>query len=69
MQIKITFTCRKCGQDQTLITDTSEYGLLSDPYIADNAPVVDPATILELRCTCNYISGDIGMGYRFRGPP
>lgn len=34
MQIYHTFTCRECGQDQTIRTDTADYGDLNGPHLA-----------------------------------
>ena len=59
MQIYIEFTCRECGQDIRLHTDTSNYGVL-----LFDSNTVEQAQVLELHCTCDHVSGKLGLGYR-----
>ena len=68
MQIEITFTCRECGKENTLHTDTSYYGVLEEAYNGDlerDVLIVDPATALGLGCPCGHISSELGLGYRY----
>jgi len=80
MQIRIGWTCRECGEDQTLTMDSSNFGVLLDPDNPElllvtgetvNVPVprgtvVSGAEPLELACrSCNHISGELGLGYSF----
>lgn len=68
MQINLTFTCRECGEDQTIRTDTSDYGVLFASVTPGfSEPVVHPAKVLSLGCqACGHVSGELGLGYIFR---
>ena len=64
MQIEITFACRECGQDTTLRTDTSDYGVLSDNLTT--VTLILAGSRRDLYCPhCGHISGQVGLGYRF----
>ena len=69
-QIELTFTCRECGQETTLRTDTSNYGVLGEAHndnIGRAVPIVNIALAQDLRCEwCHHISGELGLGYRFQ---
>jgi len=70
MQIRLTFTCRECGQDRELLTDTSNYGVvfeLDPPALAGVTASVDDGCLLELKCMgCGHVSGEVVPGYRYR---
>jgi len=74
MQINIGFTCRECGEDQEFVIDTSNYGVLvavdhgSPPAIAETGFWSWTKTeLIELVCKdCAHVSGELGLGYRFR---
>lgn len=72
MQIDHTFTCRDCGREQTIRTDTADYGHLNGPYLAQGDHQyhdVDQVYVLPLRCPCGHVSGELGLGYVFGGTP
>jgi len=71
MEIQTTFTCRECGADTTLTTDTSNYGPMDITGQSDNWEVahVPEGMILNLECqghSCGHISGQLGLGYLFQ---
>jgi len=64
LQVRITFTCRECGDGQELITDTHNYGVLvvEDQELA----TVPGAGLVQLLCShCGHVSGELGLGYRY----
>ena len=64
MQIEITFNCCECGQENTLGTDTSDYGFLK-ASAHGLLHTVEIALPLDLSCRCGHVSGELGLGYRF----
>ena len=50
MQIYLTFTCRECGEENTLRTDTADYA---------------PDVRWVLRCPCGHVSGNVFLGYEY----
>lgn len=71
MQITLKWTCRECGQEQETRTDTSNYGAMSPVYNRKGnlteEEVVSGCVPVPLQCsTCNHVSGEVGLGYRFR---
>ena len=68
MQIYINFTCRECGREQTIRTDTADYGVLSGPDLVQGDhlyyEVVQPH-VVSLACQCGHVSAELGLGYGF----
>ena len=67
MQIEISFTCRECEQENTLRTDTANFGSIEESWDTNGMPIpnVERALALELRCSCGHVSGQIGLGYGY----
>jgi hypothetical protein len=74
MQIRIGWTCRECELDQELVTDSSNHGALMDVdrpglahELAGQVGRVPRSLLLALGCkSCGHVSGELGLGYRFR---
>ncbi len=66
MQIEIDFTCRECGEEVSLPTDTFRYGSFRVRAAKGEAHFsVQVPFILDLKCSCGHISGQLGLGYRY----
>jgi hypothetical protein len=65
MQITLKFTCRECGRDQELRTDTAGYGVMT---MNDEGTVtVEALGAWDLRCrVCGHVSGRVGLGYQYK---
>ena len=58
MQIFLKWSCRECGSDRTIGTDSSRYGTIT---VNDS---VDQPQIVALRCGCGHVSAELALGYR-----
>jgi len=81
MQITLVWACRECEAENSILTDTSRYGVLLDadhpelllangvmvPVPVPYGRVVSGSEPLELRCaSCGHSSGEVGLGYSFQ---
>lgn len=67
MQITTGWTCRECGRDNTITTDTSEAGVGAlKPVVSGTVYEGRIGSLHNLFCPrCQHISGEIGFHYRF----